>query len=579
MIEPEELPDHWKELIDDYLDGLLDEAGMEELECHLRADRGARHYFINYARVHTDLYLEARARNAAARAIERLEQQTEVPSISGYGATQIPERIAPISTVPAKMISWLPKPQRLTIAAGILAAIIAGGWLARGWVGLSRNDEDLAVAWLVNAQDCTWSDSGLTGNLPAGTTLKIERGLAEFHFQCGARILVEGPSEVQLLSNRSARLVSGKLTARVPAEAIGFEVLSPHGKVVDLGTEFGLHSGKGSTEVYVFEGIVEAHPMSESQASAQSVNLKKHQAAQMTSSTIRPIEPTGGDAQFVRTIVPPPVVVPRTLNLPFNHAIDGSIKDKSGWGTGLTHRLPGTGRLLPDCDANLRLNRDKSQLELTTTNTDLNTQYQLDKGEYFGVRLADLGFTGKEDFAVAVTVHNIPALEVVGQFGLYAGARSDRSIRGGLIVQCPDDGARSNPASGNQSPHSLDTNRKPKARDGSRTQIEPGQYTQYLVNNDKGIDTADICKVGLLSTGTDLRLTLKRTGGKYSLTVENLTEGSTSTLTIRHPDFLDSENDMYIGLYGANTQSEVRKTLVFKDFQATVWTVATTASK
>jgi len=279
--------------------------------------------------------------------------------------------------------------------------------------------------------------------------------------------------------------------------------------------------------------------MSGNQAAAQPVNLKEHQAAQMTSETIRPIEPAAADSQFVRTIVPPPVIVPRTLSLTFNQAVDGTIKDLSGSGTGLTHRLPGTGGLLPDLDRNLRLNRDKSQLELTTTNSDLNTQYKLDQGEYFGVRLADLGFTGKEDFAAAVTIHNIPALEVVGQFGLYAGARSDRSIRGGLIGH-----------------------------------MEPGQYTQFLANNDKGVDTSDICKVGLLSTGTDLRLTFKRTAGKYSLTVENLTEASTSTLTIRHPDFLDAENDLYVGLFGANTQSDVRKTLIFRDFQATVWTVS-----
>ena len=235
------------------------------------------------------------------------------------------------------------------------------------------------------------------------------------------------------------------------------------------------------------------------------------------------------------------MIVPRTLQLAFDQTSDRGVKDLAGRGTGLTHRLPGTGRLLPDWDGNLRLNADKSQLELTTTDSDLNTQYKLNHGEYLGVRLADLGFTGPEDFAVSVTFLNIPALEIVGQFGLYAGPASDQTIRGGLI------NSRRN---------------------------ESGQYTQFLVNNKDGCDTPDICKVGLLSTGTDLRLTLHRTSGRYSLAVENLTSGSTSTLTIRHPEFLDSEKDLYVGLFGANTQSEVRKTLIFKDFQATVRTVA-----
>jgi hypothetical protein len=68
-------------------------------------------------------------------------------------------------------------------------------------------------------------------------------------------------------------------------------------------------------------------------------------------------------------------------------------------------------------------------------------------------------------------------------------------------------------------------------------------------------------------------LTLKRVRGEYSLTVENLTAGSSSTLAIRHPDFLDGERELYVGLFGANTQSEVRKTLTIKEFSVTVWTV------
>ena len=81
----------------------------------------------------------------------------------------------------------------------------------------------------------------------------------------------------------------------------------------------------------------------------------------------------------------------------------------------------------------------------------------------------------------------------------------------------------------------------------------------------------------LLSPGTDLRLTLKRTSGKYALTVENLTDGGASSLTIRHPDFLDNEKDLFVGLFGANTQSEVRKTLTVKEFSVTVWTVSPAA--
>jgi hypothetical protein len=537
MSEATQLPDRLRDLLEDYLDGVLDEAGLEELEAYLLADERARQYFVRYARLHTDLHLEVRARGAGARALQRIEGLLANPST-------LDDLPAPAGANPGAVAGRrrrLLTPARLGIPAGVLLAIAAGWWLAHEAEGPSRPEDEGAIAWLINAQDCTWLGPGPTGNLQPGKTLLISRGLAEIHFRCGARIVLEGPSALELVSAKSVRLTSGTLTARVPPTAIGFEVLSPHGKVIDLGTEFGVHSDNGSTEVYVFEGKVEALPAHDNPGRAPTVNLTEHQSAQIAGGQVRvrPAQPPGTRNKFIRAIIPSPVVEKRTRRLLFDRAGAGGIKDRAGLGTGLTHRLPGTGRALPDADGNLRLNSDKARLELTTTNSDLNTQYQLHHGEYLGLRLADLGFTGPEDFAVTVTIPNIPALEDVGQFGLYAGARSDRSIRGGLI--------------------------------GHK---EAGQYTQFLVNNKDGCDTPDICKVGLLSTGTDLRLTLERTRGKYALTVENLTSGSTSTLTIRHPDFLDAENDLYVGLFGANTQSEVRRTLTFKDFQAAVWAVA-----
>jgi hypothetical protein len=538
MSKPEELAERCKDLVDEYLDGVLDEAGMLELESCLCGERQARDYFVRYARLHTHLHLEMRARGAGARALERIENLCQLASEPVASVAAEPGRAHPGLAFANRAAHWLRAPSRLGIAAGILLALAAGGWLLRGWAGPSRSEDESAIAWLVNAQDCSWSGLGLTGNLQIGSVLKIDRGLAEIHFQCGARVLLEGPSVLELISGKSARLASGKLTARVPPAAAGFEIVSPQGKVIDLGTEFGIASDSRSTEIYVFEGKVEAHPAEAGTAGSHTVNLKEHQAAQIASGRVSPIPSAAAESRFVRTIVPAPVILPRSLQLRFDRPSRG-IQDEVGRGTGLTDRLPGTGSFLLDRDANLHLNTEQSQLELTTTNSDLNTQYKLQRGEYVGVRLADLGFSGKEDFAVTVTIPNIPALEVVGQFGLYAGARSDCNIRGGLI--------------------------------GHKG---PGEYTQFLVNNKDGCDTPDVWKVGLLTTGTDLRLTLKRMGGKYSLTVENLTTGSTSTLTIRHTDFLDSENDLYVGLFGANTQSEVRKTLTFKDFQATVWTVA-----
>jgi hypothetical protein len=206
--------------------------------------------------------------------------------------------------------------------------------------------------------------------------------------------------------------------------------------------------------------------------------------------------------------------------------------------------LPGTGAALPWHDPNLRLRTDRRALELTTTRSDINTQDRMATGEYLGVRLSDLGFTGKEDFEISATIPNIPGLELVGQFGLYAGSRSNQNIRGGLI-----------------------------------SWPQPDTYRLFLVNNFGGRD-ADLYEVGLMTRGDDLRLTLRRIGGRYSLVVENLTlRRSSSTLAIAHPDFLDQETELYAGLFGANTQSDLCKTLTIREVNVTVWTTPADATK
>jgi ferric-dicitrate binding protein FerR (iron transport regulator) len=505
-------PQPLRDAIDDYLNGLLDEARTRELEDALRADADLRRYFVRYARLHTDLHLEVRARRAGERALT---------AACGPATSARPHAAGRL--------------RALAVAACLLFAVGAAWWL------LAREP---AVAWLVNAQNCRWA-GGVEpgGDLQAGTRLTLEAGLVEIRFRCGARVVLDGPATLELTSARSARLLRGKLTARVPGAATGFEVVSPQGKVIDHGTEFGVAiTAGGATEVYVFEGKVEARAAGGQTAP---LSLTRAQAARIAAGKVEPVEDATG-TKFVRAIVPPPAVVPCVRHLTFTGPQHDGLLDADGAPTGLTHRLPGTGTGLPARDPNLRLKN--GHLELTTTKSDLNTQHKLEHGEYLGMRLADFGFTGTEDFAVTVTIPDIPALESVGQFGLYAGSRSDRNIRGGLL---------------------------------SRDRKEPGHYTQFLVNNHRvkglGIDT-DIHRVGLLPTGSDLRLTLKRTAGQYTLTVENLTDGGTSTLTIRHPTFLDGERDLYVGLFGANTQSEVRRTLIVNEFRVTVWTVAPPAA-
>ena len=233
----------------------------------------------------------------------------------------------------------------------------------------------------------------------------------------------------------------------------------------------------------------------------------------------------------------PPQIVASTKRFDFSKNQIAGIKDLNGKFIGLDMRLPGTGGDLLNHDENWLLDEKAGLLRLTTTRSDINRQVGMNAGEYLGVRLADYGFKGDEDFSVTATLDSIPLMEDVGQFGLYAGSKSDLNIRGGFL----------------------------------NWNVETSDFNKFfLVNNEGGIDK-DTHTVGLLSAGAHLRLILSRISGKYSLRVENLSDGSQITLEIKHPEFLNGKNDLYVGLFGANPFSDARKRISIRDFSVTVW--------
>jgi negative regulator of sigma E activity len=429
----------------------------------------------------------------------------------------------------------------LTAAALVLLALGVAWRLNSPSSAPSKEGPPPEVAWLSNAQNCRWTEKGAPeGDLSPGKMLELRQGLAELHFRSGACLVLQGPANLQLLSAGRVRLLRGKLTARVPESARGFEVLSPAGKVMDLGTEFGIGVEEdGSTQVYVFRGEVETQAAGGETLAGAIVKLKQQQSARIGAEGVL-LNPAGlGTDSFVREIVPPPLVTARTLALDFRHAVPGTLPDRNRQGTGLTHRLPGTRHDLRIRDKNLHLNSEMGCLEMLVYDNDLDKQRKLYQGEYVGIRLSDLGFTGEEDFAVTAVIPNVPLLGGVGQLGLYAGTRSDKTIRGGLMRRWGSNG---------------------------------GYYNQFFVHNNGSRDS-QLHTVGLASCGESIRLTLQRLGGKYSLTVENLTTGTSSTLSNRPPDFLDEERDLYVGVFAAAPWSKWWGTLRIKELKATIWTV------
>jgi beta-xylosidase len=126
--------------------------------------------------------------------------------------------------------------------------------------------------------------------------------------------------------------------------------------------------------------------------------------------------------------------VVRRMDLDFATAGAAGLRDANGVFTGLTTRLPGTGSALPELDPNLRLDAGSGVLALSTTRADFNGAAGLEGNSSPGVALADLGFTGDEDFAVTAIFRPLVGLQGIDQIGLYVGTSSAALTRAGTIV-------------------------------------------------------------------------------------------------------------------------------------------------
>lgn len=230
--------------------GTANEAGMAALNALLRGNPRARDEYL--------LRLELHARLASTPDLFAREAEagaTVCPPLLGLDETSF-------STVPG---SSGPVPRRwrgpVLALAACLALAATGVWLLWFRTPASRHGAtSTAVAMLTRTVDARWHAG--TGPLRAGSPLepgwlRLESGLAQVVFYSGARMVMEGPAELQLISPGEAACPSGRLLAEVPPPARGFRLKVHQLTVVDLGTAFGIDATRGRAEIHVFQGKVE----------------------------------------------------------------------------------------------------------------------------------------------------------------------------------------------------------------------------------------------------------------------------------------------------------------------------------
>ena len=176
----------------------------------------------------------------------------------------------------------------------------------------------LRFAQLTRQARAQWADARHTYQLgdrfAAGQQLDLARGVVELRFDCGVQVVLQGPARVELASVVALRLQSGKMTAEIlRPEARGFQVQTPRGNVIDLGTEFGVEvTPCQDVEVHVFRGEVVVERNADASAAdprpasgypgRPGSHVFRNQGLRMESGTAGPLLVEEPGDTFIRTI-------------------------------------------------------------------------------------------------------------------------------------------------------------------------------------------------------------------------------------------------------------------------------------
>jgi hypothetical protein len=253
-------PDRLNQLLDAYFDQVLTPQEREELEYLLLSSPPARREFWRRARFQALLrrfgtenwgkWLTAHTAFARAESVGRLARWRR----------QLADALA--APWPELVLRWSPAALALIFAGLILfwrstpVAAPSEAELAAG-----TNAFPDGVAELVQTVNVEWKDGSPhweAGSVLAPGWIEFKRGLVELQFYRGARVVIQGPAKLQLVSDMEASCQLGRLRVEVPPSAHGFKIQTPRAQVVDLGTAFAMQVvADGQAEVHVLQGKIQ----------------------------------------------------------------------------------------------------------------------------------------------------------------------------------------------------------------------------------------------------------------------------------------------------------------------------------
>lgn len=280
------------ELIDRFLDGEASEGEVAEVLQWLESP-GNLGQFARRAELHADLRRSLRRRKIQAAALQVCDEQTaaapEAAAVSSRSG--LPTRrglvvgVAALATVACLLlVLYQPEHNGAPETAHPQAASVVNG-----------------VDAVLTKDDREWKEVGLLVG-----EYRLQRGLLNLRFDGGVMVYLEAPARFEAVSGKRLVLHAGRLSVTVPAEGVGFTVVTPEAEVIDFGTEFSVGVRPGASEVHVFQGHVRVQPKTRTGVPAgDPVDLKTSQAITIDDMVGKPVEIELATDGFIRSFDEP----------------------------------------------------------------------------------------------------------------------------------------------------------------------------------------------------------------------------------------------------------------------------------
>ena len=254
-----------RELILSLVNDSITEEQFADLQLRLSQDAEARKYYVEFIIVHLglhqskELYTSILAQSMVGDREDIISILNELVAVEESAETVEIEKPSPIAkpslsneiVKPAKGVSKWSLALALGSAAAMFIMLLIANFMPMDMP---------VVGTIIEMIDAKWNEMPET--LEEGAELRpgflrLDTGFALIRFSDGAEVTMQAPVEIELVDGNRLFLVSGRISCKVPSEAIGFIVQTAKASVIDYGTEFGISVDlRGNAETEVFEGEI-----------------------------------------------------------------------------------------------------------------------------------------------------------------------------------------------------------------------------------------------------------------------------------------------------------------------------------